>query len=252
MKDELRIYLVDDEEEGLEILEYDLNRLNLDIAVKKKFTDPKEALIAINKKAPDLLMLDIEMPWMNGFEMLDALPEIDFPVIFITAYDQYAIKAFKYFTIDYLLKPVDIEDLNNAIQRAIDSKRSFGKLRAQVLLETINKKEEHFTRIALPTMEGYEFIEIKAIIRCKADNNYTNIFMHDGSQLLISKSLKYLQNLLESHHFFRTHHSHLINLDHVKKYVKTDGGYIEMIDRSIVNISRSKKESFINLFKNRQ
>ncbi len=249
MKEALHIYIVDDEEEGIEILEHDLHRLNMEITVKKTFTDPKKALIAIQKKNPDLLLLDIEMPWMNGFEMLDALPAVDFPVIFITAYDQYAIKAFKYFAIDYLLKPVDIQDLHNALQRVITSKKKFGKQRAQALLEKINQKDDVFTRIALPTMEGYEFIEIKSIIRCKADNNYTNIFMENGNQLLVSKPLIYLQSLLESHRFFRTHHSHLINLDHVKKYVKTEGGYIEMIDRSIINISRSKKESFISFFK---
>ena len=251
MKEQLKIYLVDDEEEGLDVLEFDLNRLGMNIIVKEKFTDPKLAIQAINLKNPDLLLLDIEMPWMNGFEMLDSLPKVDFPVIFVTAYDQYAVKAFKYFAIDYLLKPVDFEDLQNTIQRVIDSKEYFGKQRSKALLETINKKDEVFTKIAVPTMEGYEFVEIKSIIRCKADNNYSTIFMDDGKRIVISKSLKYLQSLLESHQFFRTHHSHLINLDHVKKYFKSDGGYIEMIDNSIVNISRSKKEAFIDLFRKR-
>ena len=245
----LKIILVDDEDEGLDVLEYDLGRLQIPLKIVGKYNDPQEALIAIQTAQPDLLFLDIEMPWMNGFELLDQVGEIDFRVIFVTAYDQYAIRAFRYFAVDYLLKPVDIKHLREAVERVTDSGHKISSSQIKALIDQLHVRNEPMTRIAIPTSGGFEFIEISSIVRCQADNNYAIIYLVDGKKLLVSKPLKYLHDLLESHRFFRTHQSHLVNLDHVAKFVKADGGYAQMVDGSIVNIARGKKEQFVSLFR---
>ena len=241
----LRVTLIDDEQEGLDVLEYDINRLGMDIQILGKYNDPKIGLGAIREKNPDLVFLDIEMPWMNGFELLDQLEEIPFDVIFVTAYDQFAIKAFRYYAIDYLLKPVDQENLREAVARVSEKRKGISKTHLHALIDKLDKEQEPFTKLALPTLEGFEFIPIESIVRCEASNNYCNVILTSGKKFLVSRPLKYIQNLLEEHRFYRTHQSHLINLDHIARYVKSDGGYIVMSDNSIVNLSRGKKDGFL-------
>lgn len=244
MNSPIKIYLVDDEIQGLEILEYEIKKLKFDIDLEL-FTNPKLALKRINDSPPHILFLDVEMPEMNGFELLDAINTISFEVIFVTAYDHYAIKAFRYFALDYLLKPVERNLLENAIQRAMSTMNKSAGARVDQLLTKIKSSDKKMDKIAIPSGEEFEFVEIKDIIKCKAENNYTSIHLMGGRKLIISKGIGLLQELLESHSFFRSHKSYLINMQHVYKYVKSDGGYIEMVDRSIVNLSRSKREEFV-------
>ena len=245
----IRTILIDDEQEGLDVLEYEINRLDIDIDIVGKFADPKIALTALQNDTPDVVFLDIEMPWMSAFELLDQLDEILFDVIFVTAHDQFALKAFRYYAIDYLLKPVDQASLKKAVSRVVEKRRGFSKEFLQDILLTINNRNEPLNKIALPTMEGYEFVSIPGIIRCEADNNYCKIYLDNGKKILASKTLKYIQGLLQDHNFFRTHHSHLINVDHIHKYVKSGGGYVIMSDNSIVNVSRAKKDEFMSILR---
>ena len=238
------IYIVDDEELGIEVLEHDIQSLDLECVIKT-FSNSKIALSEIRKDPPDILLLDIEMPELNGFQLLDALDTISFSLIFITAYDHYAIKAFRYFAIDYLLKPVDKNNLKTAIERALNLKKENEYVIYKALLDQLKtNNQKPITKIAIATGEAYEFVEIADIIRCKADNNYSKIYMTNGKEHLISKGLSHLQKILQEHDFFRCHKSHLINMKHIKRYVRTEGGYIEMVDKSIVGLSRSKKEDF--------
>jgi two-component system LytT family response regulator len=190
------------------------------------------------------------MPRGNGFDMLEMIPEKNFDVIFITAYNNWAIKAFKYNAIDYILKPIDIEELLKAIKK-VDEKRkklNSGGLDITKYNELINNiQNKTISKIAISTSEGVEYIEIDKIIRFEGDGSYSKVYIVDQPYILVSKNLKEFQDLLEEKNFFRTHNSHLINLDFVKKYILKDGGYIEMKDNSIVPISRRKKESFIEI-----
>lgn len=246
MSTPLKVYLVDDEMQGLEILEYELNKLDLDLDLEL-FSNSTLALKRIKSKPPDILLLDIEMPEMNGFELLDAIGEITFEVVFVTAYDHYAIKAFRYFALDYLLKPVEGKLLQQTLTRALSIQNKSKDNRVDALLEKMKTPDAPINKIAVPSGEEFEFVEINDIIKCKAENNYTIIHLMGNRKLVVSKGIGHLQELLESHHFFRSHKSYLINLNHVYKYVKSSGGYIEMVDRSIVNLSRSKREDFVKL-----
>lgn len=245
----LKVIMIDDEAKGMDVMEHDITRLNMDVQVLGKYNDPKKGLQAIQQHEPDLVLLDIEMPWMNGFELLDQFKEISFDVIFVTAYDQFAIKAFKYYAVDYLLKPVDQDSLRTALKRVQEKQRSISRTQIDALLEKLDNRDEMFSKLIVPTMEGYEFLEIQDIVRCEAANNYSYVFLSGGEKHLISKHLKYLEELLEGHGFYRIHQSHLINLKHIAKYVKTDGGYIVMSDGSNVSISRSRKEGFVRMLK---
>ncbi len=244
----LNIYIVDDELQGIVTLKYDLEKLNIPMNISI-FTDAIEASKKIKQSSPDLLFLDIEMPNMNGFQLLDSLQDVTFEVIFVTAYDHYAIKAFRYLAVDYLLKPVEPELLRDALQRVFSRRGNKENDRIQMLLDKLKSKEDKFTRLAVPHGETFEFINIRNIVHCKAHNNYATIHMLDGKKHLISKGLGHLQELLDQQGFFRTHKSHLINLDHILRYVKSDGGYIEMIDHTIVSLSRSKREEFVKSIK---
>lgn len=247
--DKLRVIMIDDEARAMDVMEHDIGRLNADVEVLGKYSDPKEGLEAIRRDNPDLVLLDIEMPWMNGFELLDQFDDIYFDVIFVTAYDQFAIKAFKYYAVDYLLKPVDQDSLRVALERVREKQYGLSKAHFNALLERLDQRNEMFSKLVVPTMEGFEFIEIDEVIRCEASNNYTYVFLRSGKKLLVSKHLKYLEEMLEGHGFYRIHQSHLVQLKHIARYVKTDGGYIVMTDGSSVNISRSRKEGFVKLLK---
>ena len=247
----LRVMMIDDEVRGMEVLHYDINKLNLDVEIVGKFSDPVKGLEALRTDSPDLLLLDIEMPWMNGFELLDKLDRIDFDVIFITAYDQHAIKAFKYAAVDYLLKPVDLESLQDALQRVINRQQVLSQSQLNVLLSAINNTGDEISKLVIPTIEGFEFIEINDIIRCQASGNYCTIYLKQGNQFLASRHLKHVEGLLPAKDFYRVHQSHLINLKHIKRYSKTDGGHVVMGDGSEVAVARSRKDEFLMLFQRR-
>jgi two-component system LytT family response regulator len=207
--------------------------------------DGAEALSLIKKHKPQLIFLDIEMPRMNGFEMLNELKEKNFHIIFTTAYDQYAIKAIKYAAFDYLLKPVDIEELKSAIERISNGLPLQTNKQAELLQQNIQHPKKQLNKLAIPTLEGLLFFDINDIIQLEANSNYTIIHFSGKEKITASKTLKDFEDILPTDTFFRTHHSHLINLNYIKKYIKGDGGQIEMQNGNYVDVSRRKKEEFL-------
>lgn len=235
--------LVDDEIHNLENLEHLVKNHCPMISIVSKATSVDEALQQISQHKPDLIFLDIEMPHKNGFDLLDEVSEIDFEVIFVTAYDQYALKAIKSCALDYLLKPINTSELASAVNKVYSlvlEKRENQKLK--LLVENLKNINEP-NKIALPTAEELYFVSVTDIVRCKGENNYTLFFLHDNRSILVSRTLKEWDELLSEHGFIRTHQSHLVNSMHVKSFVKKDGGYILMKDGSRVSVSKHKKEN---------
>lgn len=241
----IKVVLVDDEQHGLDMLRWSLEQFCPEASVVKSFTDPKEASVYLQSNKPDILFLDIEMPGMNGFELLGALDEINFAIVFTTAYDEFAIRAFKVSAFDYLLKPIEKEELVAVIRKFRSSQTATDPDSQLMLLKQLIVQPTRLSRVALPTFEGLEMVQADHIVRCEADNNYTHIILEVGRKILVSKTLKDIEDLLKGHQFHRIHYSHLINLNKIERYVKGDGGYVIMDDGATVNVSRSKKESFL-------
>ncbi|MFI5188532.1 MAG: LytR/AlgR family response regulator transcription factor, partial [Chitinophagales bacterium] len=200
---------------------------------------------AIRQHLPDLVFLDVEMPKMNGFEMLEQLSVVDFDIIFTTSYDQYALKAIRFSAIDYLLKPVDEEELRNAIQKIIRRSQKPIAQQLEILMQKIHYPSTPVSKIAMPTMEGLQMIQVDSIINCKSDSNYTILHLKDKKKQVVSTTLKEIEELLEDHSFVRVHRCYLVNLNEVEKYIKGEGGYLVMSDGSTIDVSRSKKETLL-------
>ena len=241
----IRAIIVDDEKnscEALQLLLLDCCPAVEVIAIARSGT---EALQMIQKLSPELVFLDIEMPNMNGFQLLEQLPKIDFELIFTTSYDQYAIKAIKFSALDYLLKPVDREELEKSVQKVQKKMSSTLSQQLEILLQKVNHPSAPVQRIALPTMQGLELVPINSIISCSSNSNYTEFFLTDKRKILVSRTLKETEEMLEGYAFMRVHHSHIVNLNEITKYIKGEGGYIIMTDGSTVDVSRSRKEALM-------
>lgn len=241
-----KVVIVDDEKDAIESIKLILNDNFPDIEIVGTAQSVPTAIDTISKQQPDIVFLDIEMPNGNGFDVLEGLEKRNFHVIFITAYNQYAIKAFKYSAIDYILKPIDIDDFVNAINRIKEiqgnGKRDDKKIDA--LLE--NMQQDKPDKIALSTSDGVEFAKINDIIQIQAEGSYSIIKMIDQSELVVSKNLGEFEQLLIDHQFYRPHQSHLINVPHVKKLTRY-GNEIIMDDGSVAFLSRRKKNQFMDL-----
>jgi two-component system LytT family response regulator len=238
----IRTVLIDDEKECTDTLGADLKLYCPSIEVVEVCNSAKQGVVTIRNTNPDLVFLDIEMPWMNGFEMLDFLGEINFSIIFTTAYDQFAAKAFRISAVDYLLKPIDYRDLQQAVKR-VEHKMQQGIAFANVENLVHNFKrplQEH--RIALPYRDGYEFIEMDNILFCQADGAYTHIHLNNGKKMLVSKSLGEMEEMLPSDQFPRIHHSTIVNLKYITHFVRTDGGYVQLENGEKLMVSKSKKD----------
>jgi len=246
----LKTVIVEDEDKSLAVLKYLVERhLAEQVEIIHAFSDPLKAKAYLESNAVDLVFLDIQMPRMNGFELLDSLTNIEFDLIFTTAFNNYATKAFRYYAIDYLIKPVIAEELIEAVKR-VESRNSFryGKQDLAQIFKAIDDQRDEFTRLAVPTKEGVEFIQMNDILRLEADGNYTFIYLTNGNKLYTSKTLKIFENLLPSARFYRPHQSHIINAQCMRKYVKNDGGYILMSDGAQIAIARSKRKDFTDRF----
>lgn len=245
----IRAVLIDDEKHCLETLGMLLARYCKDVEVVEECRSGKKGVEAINKHKPDLVFLDVEMPMMNGFEVLEQFTDIPFSVIFTTSYDQYAIKAFRYSALDYLLKPIDPEELSVSVQKVI-SKRSLPFAEQfDILLKQIKQKGAGFEKIAVPTIEGFELVRADQVIRCEADDNYTRLYLKDNKKIIACRMLKEMEELMQEFGYFvRVHNSHMVNMNEVVKYVRGDGGYLLMSDGSSVSISKSRRESLIKWF----
>jgi len=182
------------------------------------------------------------MPKMNGFEMLQQLPSVNFEIIFTTSYDRYALKAIRFSAIDYLLKPVDEEELKNAVQKVINRSKKPTAEQLEILMQKLHQPATPVSRIALPTMEGFQMIKIDSIISCEADSNYTTLHLKDNKKMVVCRNLKDIEEMLEDHSFTRVHRCYVVNLNEVEKFVKGEGGYLIMSDGSSIDVSRNKKE----------
>lgn len=244
----LKAIIIDDEINALDSLEIELNAYCPDVELVAKCDSATKGIAAIKEHNPDIVFLDIEMPWMNGFEMLEQFQHIDFDVVFVTAYDQFAVRAFDFSAVDYLLKPVSKEKLIRAVDKSLARMdRSIPHQQFDLLKQYINTQTPGLPCIALPTPEGLEFVNVADIIYCESDSNYTHVHLSNGEQIFLSKTLKYLQELLREHPFFRIHQSYLVNLSHVKKYVKGEGGYVVMMNGKSLTVSRANKKALMEL-----
>jgi two-component system LytT family response regulator len=237
--------IVDDEPYSCESLATLLERYCSDVKLLDICYSGADALKAIREQAPTLLFLDIEMPGMNGFEMLQQLPSINLSIIFTTSYDQYAIKAIRFSALDYLLKPVDREELQNAVQKVIHKSHETLPQQIEILLQKLNHPTIPINKIAIPTMEGLQMLFVENIISCSSDSNYTVLHLKNKQKITASRTLKEIEEMLEDYSFLRVHHSFLVNLNEIDKYIKGDGGYLIMSDGSNIDVSRSRKEILI-------
>ena len=238
----LKAIIVEDEPYCCEILAAMLESDCPDVKIVNICNNAKDALTAIRQQSPDLVFLDVEMPKMNGFEMLEQLPSVNFEIIFTTSYDQYALKAIRFSAIDYLLKPVDQEELIKAIAKV--SRRSQKPIAQQleILMQKIHQPSTPINKIAMPTMEGLQMIPVDSIISCESDSNYTILLLKNKKKIIVSRTLKEIEELLEEHSFIRVHRCYLANMNEVEKYVKGEGGYLVMSDGSSIDVARNKKE----------
>jgi two-component system, LytTR family, response regulator len=243
----LKAILVDDELNSLQNLQLKIQEYCHSIKVVAQSQHPEEAIHLIQQHKPDVIFLDIEMPRMSGFKMLEQIPEIDFEVIFITAYNHYAINAIRISAFDYLVKPVAIEDLQKSVERLGNFTTRKTKERAEILKKNLANPKSQDDHIAIPTNDGLEFIQIKQIIRIESSSNYSKIVLQNGQHMLVTRQLKDFEELLQDYRFYRIHHSHVINLNFIAKYVRGDGGQITMRNGDIIDVSRRKKEVFLKL-----
>ena len=237
--------IVDDEPYCCETLEILISRYCPDLNVVATCNSGETALDAIRYHKPQLVFLDIEMPNMNGFELLENIPVVDFALIFTTSYDHYAIKAIRFSALDYLLKPIDHDELRRAVLRVAQQQLNPTAQQLELLLKKMNQPDTLKKKIALPTMDGLQMLEINSIISCSSEGNYTHFIIKNKKKITVSRTLKDVEELLEDYGFLRVHHSYLVNLDEVIKYVKGEGGYLIMSDGSPVDVSRSRKESLL-------
>ncbi|MEZ4992154.1 MAG: LytTR family DNA-binding domain-containing protein [Saprospiraceae bacterium] len=242
--------IIDDERHSVETLTWKLEKHCPDVIVISTFSDPTEGLEYLLATPPQLLFLDIEMPQLNGFELLKKIDPIPFDVIFTTAYDEFGIRAIKVSALDYLLKPIQVDELKAAITKH-KQKNNMQLTNSQLKVLFSNIQEEQQGRsgkIALATKESIEFVFPEEIIACSSDSNYTMVYLENGRKKLISRTLKDIEELLSNYQFFRVHHSHLVNLTHVKEFMRHDGGYLVMSNQMTLPVSRSRREELLKRF----
>lgn len=243
----IRSIVIDDEEDARETLKLALKKYCPNVELLAFCETPEKGLETISNTQPDLVFLDVQMPGMSGFDLLQQLKDINFAVIFVTAYDRYAIKAIKFSALDYLLKPVDPDDLVSSIRKFEETQHTKEHTyRYQSVLSNVKNQQSNIDKLAIPTAEGIIFMETTNIIYCQADGNYTLLYLTGGRTTLVSKPLKDFESMLVDSGFSRIHHASLINMKHIQKYVKGDGGYVILTDNHNVDVSRRKKEAFLH------
>lgn len=243
----LKAILIDDELSSLQNLQQKLVEFCPDVTIVASTQKPEEAILLIRQHKPDVIFLDIEMPRMNGFRMLDELGEFEFDIIFTTAYNHYAVDAIRISAFDYLMKPVAIKDLQSAVERLAVFRQSQTKDKLDVLRQSLSANRSQEEKIAVPTTEGLEFIPIKNILHIESSSNYSKLFFVEGKPILVTRLLKEFEDLLLPYHFFRVHNSHLINLKYIKKYIRGEGGQVVMQNGDVIDVSRRKKDEFLKL-----
>ncbi|MBO7496181.1 MAG: response regulator transcription factor [Salinivirgaceae bacterium] len=242
----VKVVIIDDENSGRNVIRQYLSLYCDDIEIIGEADSVKSGVELLSKESPDIVFLDIQMQDGTGFNLLEALPQRTFKVIFVTSFDQYALKAIKFSASDYILKPVDPDEFVEAVQN----------VQAELAKQTPTKDERidelltnmnNFTKVGLPTNNGIQFVKVDDIVRCEADGPYTQFFMNNGEKIMVSKNLKIYEELFVDNKFLRVHKSHLINTSYIDKYINGDGGSVIMADGSNVEVSRRKKDELLSM-----
>jgi two-component system LytT family response regulator len=246
MTKKLRSLIVDDEANAVDFINSIVEEYCPDLEIVGKAYNVDEGIAKVEETKPDLIFLDVEMPNGTGFDLLDHFPDKKFDVIFITAFNHYAIKAIKFSAVDYILKPINITEFIEAVSKVV-RKRSDSQYSSSQSLRILmeNLRSGSPSRLAIPTADGMEYLNPKEIIRIEADRSYSWLYLTGNRKILVSKHLKEFQDLLSDRYFFRSHNSFLINLKYVRKFVRKEGGYIEMQDGEQIPISRNRKDLFL-------
>ena len=242
----LKAILVDDEESSRSSLREKILRHCPQVSIIESCESAQTAISAIDTMHPDLVFLDIEMPVMNGFLMLQQLQFKNFELIFTTAYDHYAIKAIRFSALDYLMKPIEIEELKSAVQRAGEKKaQNTPNHQMELLLENILPKKPSFQRLAIPTAEGLQFIKLNDIIYLEANVNYTHFYLSGNQKYIVSRTLKDFEEMLPNDTFIRIHNSYIINKDYTEKYIRGEGGQVVLSNGAVLDVAKRKKADFL-------
>ena len=248
---ELKAIIVDDEQHCIDALQTMLQKKCPGVNVVGRAKSVAEAKGLIDELQPDLVFLDVEMPYQNGFELLKLFEKVHFDVIFTTAYEQYALKAIKFNALDYLLKPFSIKELQDALEKCKEKKNNRGMKETggvspmDVFLQNMKTLQQTHKKIALPTINGLVFMPVQNIVRCESTGDYTRIFFTDKKNLMVSRPLKEFEELLSDVDFFRVHNSHLINMQQMQSYIQGEGGFALMSDGTQVEVSRRRKADFL-------
>ncbi len=246
----IKAVIIDDERPSIDTLKWKLENYCPDVTVEAAFDNPAEGVNYLKTQPPDLLFLDIEMPMLNGFDVLEELGrDVSFDIIFTTAYDNFGIQAVKFSALDYLLKPVQNKELKDAIEKHLrKTRRAIPSEQIDVLLNNVQaERKGKRARVALASKESIEFVDPNDIVVCIASSNYTEVYLTNGVKRLISKTLKEFEDLLTPYGFFRPHHSHLVNLNRVREFMRGDGGYLILENKMQVAVSKNKREELLTL-----
>ena len=244
----MKAIIIDDEPNAVDLLSLRLAECCSQVTVAAGCTSSVAGVAAIRQHRPDVVFLDIEMPQMNGFQVLEAVADLSFALIFVTAYDKFALKAFKYSAIDYLLKPIDTKELMRSVQR-VEKQQFTQKEQVEYLKTQLTETQKPLTKkIALPYQNGVTFVYLKDVIYCESDSSYSTFHLADGQHYLVMKSLKDIQDLLEDQGFLRIHRQYIINLDHIKKFFKGEGSYLIMTNGQNIPVSRMQRDRFAERF----
>jgi len=246
----LKAILVDDEKNSLENLHQKLQEFCPAVQVIAAVQKPEDAIFLINHHKPDVVFLDIEMPRMSGFKMVEELKEVDFEIIFITAYNHYAIDAIRISAFDYLVKPVAVKDLQDCTDRLLENRNRQTREKLDVLRQSLTDSRSQDDKIAISTTEGIDFIQVRSIIRIESNSNYSRLVLNSGQTIVVTKLLKEFEEMLSRYRFYRIHHSHLINLLCINKYIRGDGGQVVMQNGDVIDVARRKKDDFLKLISN--
>ena len=246
----IKTIIIDDEPHAREKLELLLRKYCDNVEVVATAKNAEEGIAAINKYNPDLVFLDVEMPVHTGFDMLTMIPTINFDIVFATAHDQYAIRAIKFTALDYLLKPIDSEQLVEAVKKAsLKNDHKAMQQQYDILKQNLASKNKTMEQLAIPSQQGLIFIKVDDLIRCEADSNYTWFYLTNKTKIVSSKTLKEYEEILTDSGFIRIHSAHLINKKHLKQYIKGEGGEVLMNDGSLVDVSRRRKQTLMDALK---
>ncbi|MBK9730793.1 MAG: response regulator transcription factor [Chitinophagaceae bacterium] len=242
----MRALIIDDEKKGITILQQLLKKHCPQVEIAGSTQDPLTAASLIKEQRPDLIFIDIEMPGMNGFEVLQAFNEVTFQVIFTTAYNEYAVKAIRFSALDYLLKPIEVEELKAAVQRMENKMRTTGQRESvELFFQNLRNLQSPFARITLSTSDGILVQEVKDILYCEATGSYTTFHLRNKEKIMVSKGIGEFEGLLSEHHFFRVHHSFLINMKEIKKYIRGDGGTVMLSNGVEIDVAKRRKDQFL-------